>query len=103
MESRPDPNRITKSSEYGFVWLLVGLLPIPILLSVFSAKGEPPAWPNPVVLLIFCVACNLVGGIGCLSSVKNVAVRIICGILLACVLFAMNLVVVVFQACSHMH
>jgi hypothetical protein len=102
MENRPDPNKITKPSEYGFVWLLVGLLPIPILLLVFSAKGEPPAWLNPVVLLIFCVACNLVGGIGCLSSVKSAPVRIICGILLACVLFVVSLVVVVFRACSSM-
>jgi hypothetical protein len=83
----------------AFLWLLVGLAPIPLLLVFASANA-----PHPVLAasaLIICLICNLCGGIGCLGGIKNAAVRIILGLFLAAFFFGLSVIVALFQACSH--
>jgi hypothetical protein len=103
MAGSPTQDSLRSSPEHAFLWLLVGLAPIPMLLMLLPADGSGSPAIHPVVLLLGCVACNLSGGIGCLSNLKNVAVRIILGFLLAGFFFLLALAVVLFQACSHMH
>jgi|ERR1017187_7260726 hypothetical protein len=103
MENDSDSNPRNTSPKFGFIWLLVGLAPIPILLSALPADRARRAWVNPVFLLILCATCNRVGGIGSLSSLKDAALRIILGILLAGFFSALSWGIVLFQACSHMH
>lgn len=82
-----------------FVWIAVGLAPIPMLLFVLGS-------PHPILvepLLIVGPLCNLIGGIGCLRGIENVAVRIILGFCLAAFFFGLSLFVAVFEACSHMN
>ena len=84
---------------FGFLWLLVGLAPIPILLVAVSSN--PPHSNLGIALLIICPLCNLCGGIGCLGGIKNVAVRIILGLFLAAFFFCLSVLVALLQACSH--
>ena len=101
-ETTPYTNAPT--TEYNpvptFLWLLVGLAPIPMFLAVLSPRSS-----NPNLALFsfaFCVICSLLAGLGCLQGVKNIAVRIIFGILLGACFFVLSCVVAIFQACSHM-
>lgn len=82
-----------------FLWLLVGLLPIPFLLVFTSSKASSNIGP---VVFGGWIVCNLIGGLGCVSSIKNVAARIVVGLLVAFFLFVLSLIVVWLQACTRM-
>jgi hypothetical protein len=113
-DSRPDaarppvpgtaggPDKKTHDRPLAILWLPVGLVPIPVLLVMFSLNSKPSSWAV-VVVLVACVACHLLGGFGCVGGIKNTAVRIILGIFLALFFFLLTAVVVLFQACSHMN
>jgi hypothetical protein len=102
MSDETNPNPKEKNPIVAFVWLLVGLAPILILLITTSLY--PPPYHNWAgVVILVCVLCNLLGGIGCVRSVKDGALRLFLGILLAGFFFLLSLAVVVFQACSHMN
>ena len=93
------PNEKEYNPVPAFLWLLVGLAPIPILLAVISSRRSNSTWGATV--LIACALCNLLGGLGCLGGVKNIGVRIILGIFLAIVFFLLSWIIAAFQACSH--
>jgi len=93
------PNKKIYNPAPAFLWLLVGLAPIPILLAVISSRRPNPTWG--VTMLIVCALCNLLGGLGCLGGIKNIGVQIILGIFLAIVFFLLSWIIAVFQACSH--
>jgi hypothetical protein len=103
MNDEPNPNLKKHNPVFIFIWLLVGLAPIPMVLIMISAvkPGSAPAQSLIPIALVVVPACNLLGGIGCLGGIKNVAVRIILGIFLAAFFFALTAIVAVFQACSH--
>jgi len=82
----------------GFLWLLVGLAPIPVFLVVVSSKSTNPG--SAIFSFVFCVVCSLLGGLGCLRGVRNVAVRIVFGIFLGAIFFVVSCAVAIFQACS---
>jgi hypothetical protein len=92
VKPEPDP-------AFAFTWLLVGLVPIPILL-VFASSNPPNPTYAPYVL-VGCAICNLCGGLGCLGRLKNIGVRIILGILLGVFFFLLSWIVALFEACSH--
>jgi len=94
------PINTTSNAGLGALWLVVGLLPIPILLLTMGSNSSKNGAP---FILILCCLLNLVGGIGCLSSVKNPVVRVCCGLLLAGLFFVLSCAIVLFQACSHMN
>ncbi len=96
-----DANKSGYNPAHTFIWLLVGLVPIPILLAVASSRTPDRSLVIP--LLVICPLCNLCGGIGCLGGIKNIAVRIILGISLGALFFLLTLAVAIFQACSHMN
>ena len=99
-----DQKQKERNPATTFVWLLVGLAPIPMALIIISAKpGAPAAQSFLLCAMILAPVCNLLGGIGCLGGIKNVAVRVILGILLSAFFFALTVVVAVFQACSNSH
>lgn len=79
-----------------FLWLLVGLLPIPFLLAFTSSKASSNIGP---VVFCGCIVCNLIGGLGCVSSIKNVVARILVGLLVAFFLFVLSLIVGLAPAC----
>ena len=85
----------------AFLWLLVALAPIPLLLIAARAAANGPGSALGPVLILSAICC-LVGGIGCLGSIKNIAVRIILGLFLACFFFGLSVIVTLFEACSHM-
>jgi hypothetical protein len=98
--SNSNPNG--KNPLIAFLWLLVGLAPILILLVTTSLSAPPyHTWAGAIILV--CVLCNLFGGIGCVRNVKDGALRLFLGIILAGFSFLLSLAVVVFQACSHMN
>ena len=99
MNDERDPNRKEHNPAFIFVWLLIGLAPIPILLAMVSSRTPQPAWA--ISIFLFCVACNLCGGIGCLAGIKNTALRIILGFFLAAFFFVLSWIIAIFQACSH--
>ena len=102
-QAAPGRNRANKGEHNpasAFLWLLVGLAPVPILLAVVSSRTPQPSLVIP--LLIICPLCNLCGGIGCLGGIQNVAVRIILGLFLAVFFLGLSLFIAVFEACSHM-
>lgn len=101
MDNPSDPNANRKGSVPGVVWLLVGLAPIPILLALGSAQPRPHRGAGYIIIL--CVFCNLAGGIGCLTGVKDGVVRAFAGLLLGGFFFLLTLGVALFQACSHMN
>ena len=82
----------------AFLWLLVGLAPIPVLLALISSQGRHDSWV--AAILIGCALCNLLVGLGCLGGIKNVGVRVILGLFLAVFLFLLSWIVAVFHACS---
>lgn len=100
-ESAPNnqPAKTEYNPAFAFVWLLVGLAPIPILLVFVSSNPPNRSWA-PVVLIV-CAVCNLYGGLGCLGRIKNVAVRVILGIFLGIFFFLLSWLVAAFEACSH--
>ena len=102
MSDEPNPNPKKHNPAFIFVWLLVGLAPIPMVLIMISAVKPGSAMSQSLfpIALVLVPACNLVGGIGCLGGIKNIAVRIILGILLAAFFFALTAIVAIFQACS---
>ena len=102
MNNEPEPGKDPKSSDFIFIWLVIGLLPIPILLSALSPNGGRPSWMGPWVLIV-CGLMNLVGGIGCMSGLKDPAGRVALGFLLGCFFFALSWGLALFQACSHMN
>jgi hypothetical protein len=102
MDQKPEGPENNNKSNYAFLWLIVGLAPIGILLFVLPANGGRPSI-DPGLLLLFCIICNLMGGIGCLGGVKDAGTRIGLGLLLAGFFFVLTLGVVLFQACSHMN
>jgi hypothetical protein len=103
MSDEPNQNPKEKDPAIAFMWLLVGLAPIVILLSVLSPSGARPTWINPAYLLIFCAMLNLLGGFGCVRGVKDGGLRLLFGILLAGFFFVLSWGIVLFQACSHMN
>ena len=97
-----DENKKEYNSSYAFLWLLVGLVPIPLLLIAVTPNGGPNRALGSA-LLIICPICCLCGGIGCLGGIKSIPVRIILGLLLAVFFFGLAAMVALFQACSHMN
>jgi hypothetical protein len=100
MSDEPNPNPNEKNPLITLLWLAVGLAPVFILLSITSSPGPRPSLG---LVLIVCAICNLLGGIGCLRSIKDVGKRVGLGILLAGFFFALSWGIVLFQACSHMN
>jgi hypothetical protein len=98
-----ETNPKEKNPMIAICWLVVGLAPIPILLSVMSSNGAHPSWINPIYLFLFCALLNLIGGIGCLTDVKDSGTRMGFGILLGIFFFLLTWGIVLFQACSHMN
>lgn len=103
MENEPDPDNKPKDPGMAMIWLMVGLAPIVILLSITTPDGSWPAWVNTSVLIIFCALLNLLGGFGSVRGVKDSGTRFALGLLVAFLLFALSWGVAIFQACSHMH
>jgi hypothetical protein len=95
----PRPNQHQSDPAFAFLWLLVGLAPIPILLVIISSKNAPRLL-DPIAVFFVCTLCNLVGGFGCVRSVKNVALRVILGLFLGAIFFVLSWVIAIFQACS---
>ena len=85
--------------SFTIIWLLVGLLPIPVLLA-FAASSQVDHTVFPVVLII-CAICNLCGGIGCLGRIKDAVVRAILGTCLGIFFFLLSWLIAAFEACSH--
>ncbi len=102
MSDEPNPNLKKHKPDFIFAWLLIGLAPIPMVLILISVVKHDNALAQSLVPIAMIVvpACNLVGGIGCLGRMKNVAARIVLGVLLAAFFFALTVIVAVFQACS---
>jgi hypothetical protein len=97
----PDPAKEKKSDPaWSFLWLVVGLAPIPILLGVVSSHAGygNTRWDAP--LFIICGICSLVGGLGCVGFIKNIAVRIIVGLFLAVGFLLLSWLIAAFAACS---
>jgi hypothetical protein len=94
-----EPAKTEYNPAFAFLWLFVGLVPIPILLVFVSSNPPNRSWA-PVVLIV-CAVCNLCGGLGCLGRIKNVAVRIILGIFLGIFFFLLSWLIAAFEACSH--
>jgi hypothetical protein len=95
--SRKETNGKERNAAFAFLWLLVGLAPIPILL-VFASSQPPKTHPDlAIAVLIVCALCNLCGAFGCLGGIKNVAVRVILGIFL----FLLSWLVALLEMCSH--
>ena len=101
MDQKPEPPEKNDKSAFALLWLMVGLVPIAILLSFPSTNGGPP-FTHPGLILILCGICNVVGGIGCVSGVKDPGTRLTLGLLLAGFFFVLSWGVALFQACSHM-
>ena len=96
-----NPNKKEHNPAFAFLWLLVGLAPIPILL-VFASSQRPQPHPDlAVAVLAICALCNLCGAFGCLGGIKNVAVRVILGIFLGIFLFLLSWLVALLEMCSH--
>ena len=95
-ENNSDPDN--KDPIVAIMWLLVGLVPIVILLSITSSR--PSHLPMGVVL-IGCAACNLLGGFGCLRGIKNAGTRFVLGLFLSGFLFVLSWGIAILQACSH--
>jgi hypothetical protein len=96
-----NPKGKERNAAFAFLWLLVGLVPIPILL-VFASSQKPSPHPDlAIAVLIVCALCNLCGGLGCLGGIKNVAVRVIFGIFLGIFLFLLSWLVALLEMCSH--
>ena len=95
----PHPNQYQSDPAFAFLWLLVGLAPIPFLLAIMSSKIGPTLL-NPMVVFLLCAFCNLVGGFGCVRSVKNGALRLIFGLFLAAIFFVLSWIIAIFQASS---
>jgi hypothetical protein len=102
MSDAPNQNPEEKDPIIAFLWLLVGLAPIVILL-ITTSLFPPPYHTWGGVVILICVLCNLLGGIGCVRNIKDGALRLVLGIFLAVFFFLLSLAVVVFQACSHMN
>ena len=94
----PDPNK--RNPAFAILWLLIGLAPIPILLSLMAFPS--PRRSSFGYVFVFCTFCNLAGGFGCVAGIKDVGARIGLGILLAIFFFLLSWGIVLFQACSHM-
>jgi hypothetical protein len=82
-----------------FFWLLVGLAPIPILLSTVTLNWLPEEFG--LLAILGCALCNLIGGFGCFGSIKNGAVRVILGLFLAAIFFVLSWGITLFIGCSH--
>jgi hypothetical protein len=96
-----NPNEKEHNPAFAFLWLLVGLAPIPILL-VFASSQKPSPHPDlAIAVLIVCALCNLCGALGCLCGIKNVAARVILGIFLGIFLFLLSWLVALLEMCSH--
>jgi hypothetical protein len=95
----PHPNQYQSDPAFAFLWLLVGLAPIPFLLAIISSKSGPTLL-NPIVVFLVCALCNLVGGFGCVRSIKNGALRVILGLFLGAFFFVLSWGIAFFQACS---
>ena len=85
------------------LWFLVGILPIPVALYLSGSNAPHPRWLDFQTLLIFCFACNVIGGIGCLGRIKDQALRLFFGFLLGVLFFLICTVTALFAACSHMN
>ncbi len=99
MNNEPLPPKGGDNAAWNWGWAVVGLLPIPVLLSLIG----PDRRIAPVVvqaLVILVPLCNLAGAIGCTGAVKNLALRIVLSIVLGAVFFVLTCIVVLFQACS---
>jgi hypothetical protein len=96
----PHPNQYQSDPAFAFLWLLVGLAPILILLVIMTSGGGRPRGLDPAAVFLVCALCNLVGGFGCVRSVKNGALRVIFGLFLAAIFFVLSWVIAIFQACS---
>jgi hypothetical protein len=96
-----NPNEKEHNPAFAFLWLLIGLAPIPVLL-VFASTQRPQPYPDlAVAVLIICALCNLCGAFGCLGGIKNVTVRVILGIFLGIFLFLLSWLVALLEMCSH--
>ena len=93
-----EPINAENIPSFTIIWLLVGLLPIPVLLAFVSPNQSNRAL-LPVVTII-CALCNLCGGIGCLGRIKDAVMRAVLGICLGIFFFLLSWLVAVFEACS---
>ena len=99
MENAPnEPNR--SGGALRILWLFCAFIPALIGIGPLDAQNLPD-WVGPA-LLVFSGACCLVSAFGVLGGVKNMALRVIFGILLAVFFFILNAIIVVFVGCSGM-
>ena len=103
MENETDPDHPPKDPLIAMIWLIVGLAPVAILLSIITPNGSPPSWVNPAYLILFCGLLNLLGGFGSVRGIKDAGSRFATGLLVAFLLFAVSWGVAIFQACSRMN
>lgn len=101
MDNSPNnPNPKLTSKAITFIWLIVGLLPVPILILVTSVIGVSQGIDG-IFLLFLCVTCNLLGGFGCARNLKNQAARIALALFLAGCFFVSTVIIPLLVGFSH--
>lgn len=80
------------------MWLIVAFVPGAISVPLLGAR-HLFEW-SPIAVLIIAAACCLCSAFGMLGGVKEQAVRIILGLLLAGAFFVLNMIIVVFVGCT---
>lgn len=94
----PQPEGERGNPVATLFWLIVAFIPGLVSLLLFETKN-PSRW-SLQALLFLAAACCLCSGFGVVARVKDVAVRILLGLILAAVFFALNVFVVIFVGCS---
>jgi FtsH-binding integral membrane protein len=101
MDNEPNnPAPKFNNTAITFIWLIVGLLPIPILILVTSVIGVSQGIDG-IFLLFLCVTCNLLGGFGCARNLKNQAARITLALFLAGCFFVSTVIIPLLVGFSH--
>ena len=97
----PMPGETNNRAATVLVWLIVAFVSGAIFIALLGAKNAP-VWAG-VGVLFLAAGCCLCSAFGMLGGVKDQIARIVLGLFLAGVLFAVNVVVVVFVGCSKMN
>ncbi len=94
-----EPSPPNGAGRRALVYLVLGLIPIPILL-LMAAMKTPPSGGVVGTVVAVCGGCSLAGGIGCVGRVRNIGVRIGLGLLLGVVFMVLSWFVALLEACS---
>ncbi len=90
----------TKPRKNVFLWLLIGLVPIPVYLIILPHIRWHPAIGFSALLV--GTFCNLYGSIGSVDGIKNSGLRALAGLFLAGLCLISSWVVAFWQVFSHM-